>query len=58
MAAFEINERKLERATSHLVRRTFEDDKRDLGMVARITAPPLLLAASVALLLFALLARL
>lgn len=52
-----MDERKLKRATAHLARRTLEDDKRDLGMVARITAPPLLLAASVALLLFALLAR-
>lgn len=55
MAAFEIDDRKLRRALPPTPR-TFDDDIRDLKMVGLLIAPPLLLAASVALLLFSLLA--
>lgn len=57
MSAFEIDEKKFRSAIPPL-RRTWEDDKRDLGMVARITAPLFLLAVSAGLLLLALLSLL
>ena len=56
MVGFVVDERKLRRALeAQPTPRTLDDDLRDLAMVGQIIAGPLLLAASLALLLGALL---
>lgn len=59
MAAFEIDDRKLRRGVELIpTSRTLDDDKRDLVMVGRLIAAPLLLVAALGLVLVSLLSRL